>query len=85
MFAWVNSLEEQVQTVPKRQKHIVEQNLVFVCATNNVDSNIRFHLVEHYLVVVKEDIAGLLCCLLEEALLEPDLGSLIGIGVLGST
>lgn len=73
-----------MQAVSKRQKYVVEQNLVFVRAANNVDSDIRLHLVEHHLVVVKEDIAGLLCCLLKEALLKTDLRSLVGIGVLRS-
>lgn len=73
-----------MQAVPKCQKYVVEQDLILVRATHNVDSNIRLHLVEHHLVVVEEDIAGLLCCLLEEALLKTELGSLIGIGVLGS-
>lgn len=73
-----------MQAVPKRQKYVVEKNFVLVRATNDVDSNIRLHFVEHHLVVVEEDITGLLCCLLKEALLETGLRSLVGIGVLGS-
>ena len=73
-----------MQAVPERQKYVVEEDLVFIRATNNVDSNIRLHLVKHNLVVVEQDIASLLCCLLKEALLEAGLRSLVGIGVLRS-
>lgn len=76
-------LEEEMQTVPERQQHIVQQHLVLLGAADDVDGHVRLHLVQDYAVVKEEDVAVLLGRLGQERLFEAGLGRLVGVGVLG--
>lgn len=74
-------LEEKVKRIPQSQNDVVKKDLVLVDASDNIHHDVRLHLVQNDPVVVEDDIAGLLCRLLQETLLKGLLRLDIGVGV----
>lgn len=59
-----------MKRVAKSQYCVVEQNLVLVGGTNDVEHDIGLHLVQDNSVVIQDDVSGLLRRLVDKALLE---------------
>lgn len=68
-----------MKRVAKSQYCVVEQNLVLVGGTNNVEHDVGLHLIQDNSVVVQDDVSGLLGRLVDKALLECLLRLQVGI------
>lgn len=68
-----------MKRVAKSQYCVVEQNLVFVGGTNNVEHDVGLHLIQDNAVVVQDNVSGLLGRLVDETFLECLLRLQVGI------
>jgi hypothetical protein len=70
-----------MQRVTQSQHGVIQQDLVLVGSANDVQHDVRLHLVQHDAVVVEDDVARLLGRLVDEALFESLLRLQIGVRV----
>jgi hypothetical protein len=68
-----------MKRVAKSQNSVIEQNLVLVGGTNDVEHDVGLHLVQDDSVVIEDDVSGLLGRLVDETLLECLLRFQVGI------
>lgn len=68
-----NKLKQNPQRIPQAQHNIIQQHLILISTSNNIEHNIALHLKHDDPIVVQNHVARLLIRLLQQSLLERPL------------